>query len=112
MIPLYAKSLLSLLKAMGWTRQAIGRRLSVSGTLVSLWAHSHRPVSRQYREAFLDLVDEVICAELPKRFTGIDRATVFKPYLDAWYVEMYAHSQRFQQRLREGLTILESPLAK
>jgi DNA-binding transcriptional regulator YdaS (Cro superfamily) len=111
-LPIYAKSLFSLMKVMGWDQQGIARRLGVSKTACSLWARGKRPISKRYEEAFLDLVASELHNDMMRTGTNSAHARELYAYIEAWVHEMHSKAGSFRRLLRTQFERLQGPLGR
>jgi transcriptional regulator with XRE-family HTH domain len=137
MAPIYVRSLIELLKFLGWEQKAIAKRLKVSTSAVSLWATGKRPVPQRYEKPLIGLVLEemrrdkaTMDAELEALKVGINEAPpeererrldVLQKWeahmqqvgacMDGWENELYVTAGKCADEIRYRLGQLQSPYA-
>jgi transcriptional regulator with XRE-family HTH domain len=111
-LPIYAKSLVELMKFLGWEQKAIAARLGVSNSTISFWATGKRPIPKRHEQAFLDLVRQVLHDAQERVGANSSYAQELSAYLNAWTHEMHIKVGTFQRSLQRQFEILKSPLAK
>jgi transcriptional regulator with XRE-family HTH domain len=110
--PIYVKSLIGLMKCLGWEQQGIAERLGISKTAISLWATGARPISRRYEQPFLDLVAAALRDDQARIHVGEAHMREVWSYIYAWSQEMYVRIGRFQEAIQSALETLQRHDAK
>jgi transcriptional regulator with XRE-family HTH domain len=108
-LPIYAKSLIALMKYLGWEQQQIAERLAVSPPMVSLWANGVRPVSQRHEKAFMALVVEALRAREDQGI-GLDEHGLdeqMQPFLYAWVDEMAGYIDAYWENIRLAIQTIQ-----
>jgi transcriptional regulator with XRE-family HTH domain len=111
-LPIYAKSLVRLLRTLGVDQQEIARQLRLSKSTVSLWATGARPLAKRHEQPFLDLVEATIREHQTRADVSETDLRDIASYLHAWSREMYIQVGRFRRTIQEHFQTLQSPLSK
>jgi hypothetical protein len=107
-LPIYVKSLVSLLKYLGLEQQDVADRLGVTRPLISFLATGKRPLSQKLEAPFMHLVLRELRKDRQRASAGLVHERQVKTYIQAWTAEMSAQVDAVLEEIRAAIRVIQA----